>query len=225
MESGIRILLLRVTALMVLAAALPGCGLLGRDDVSVDDPRAADPVISAEVERRRVTRPKIDTENFEITAYGGLLAVEDFGSNSVVGARLAYHISESLFLEGTYAQTGKVDRSSVEVLENISLFPDSDREYSYYDLSIGWNVLPGEVFIGRSRAFNSALYVVAGAGNTDFAGDDRFTLTFGAGYRVLVTDAIGLHFDVRDHLFDIDVTGEDKTTHNIEFGLGLSWFF
>lgn len=225
MESGIRILLLRVTALVVLAAALPGCGLLGRDDVPVDDPRAADPVISAEVERRRVSRPKIDTENFEITAYGGLLAVEDFGSNSVVGARLAYHISESLFLEGTYAQTGKVDRSSVEVLENISLFPDSDREYSYYDLSIGWNVLPGEVFIGRSRAFNSALYVVAGAGNTNFAGDDRFTLTFGAGYRVLVTDAIGLHFDVRDHLFDIDVTGEDKTTHNIEFGLGLSWFF
>lgn len=225
MESGIRILLLRVTALTVLAAALPGCGLLGRDDGPVDDPRAADPVISAEVERRRVSRPKIDTENFEITAYGGLLAVEDFGSNSVVGARLAYHISESLFLEGTYAQTGKVDRSSVEVLENISLFPDSDREYSYYDLSIGWNVLPGEVFIGRSRAFNSALYVVAGAGNTDFAGDDRFTLTFGAGYRVLVTDAIGLHFDVRDHLFDIDVTGEDKTTHNIEFGLGLSWFF
>ena len=102
---------------------------------------------------------------------------------------------------------------------------DDQRDFTYYDVSLGWNLLPGEVFFGGKRAFNSALYVVIGAGNTEFAGDDFFTVTYGAGFRVLLTDSIAAHFDVRDHMLDIDVTGEDKTTHNVEFNLGASWFF
>jgi len=219
MASGLRVLLLTS-----LVAATGGCSLFGRDNPPLEDAGASAPVISPEVERRTMKTPKIDTEDFEITGYVGLLSVEDFGSNTVYGARLAYHVSEGLFLEGTYGQTGDVDLTSVEVLDNIDLL-GSDRKYSYYNLALGWNVFPGEVFIGKNHAFNSALYVLGGAGNTTFAGDDRFTLTFGAGYRVLATDAIALHFDVRDHLFDNDITGEDKTTHNMEFTLGLSWFF
>jgi outer membrane beta-barrel protein len=219
MESGLRVLLL--TGLVAVTA---GCSLFGRDNPPMEDAAASAPVISPEVERRSITTPKIDTEDFQITGFVGLISVEDFGSNTVYGARIAYHVSESLFLEGTYGQTGDVYRSSVEVLDNIDLL-GADRKYSYYDLALGWNVLPGEVFIGKNHAFNSALYVLGGAGNTSFAGEDLFTLTFGAGYRVLATDSIALRFDVRDHLFDNDVTGEDKTTHNIEFNLGLSWFF
>ncbi len=219
MASGLRVLLLTS-----LVAATGGCSLFGRDNPPLEDAGASAPVISPEVERRTMKTPKIDTEDFEITGYVGLLSVEDFGSNTVYGARIAYHVSEGLFLEGTYGQTGDVDLTSVEVLDNIDLL-GSDRKYSYYNLALGWNVFPGEVFIGKNHAFNSALYVLGGAGNTTFAGDDRFTLTFGAGYRVLATDAIALHFDVRDHVFDNDITGEDKTTHNMEFTLGLSWFF
>ncbi len=220
MESGLRVLLL--TGLVAITA---GCSLFGRDNPPMEDAGASAPVISPEVERRSIKTPKIDTEDFQITGFVGLLSVEDFGSNTVYGARLAYHVSESLFLEGSYGQTGDVDRTSVEVADNIDIFLGADRTYSYYDLSLGWNVLPGEVFIGRNNAFNSALYVLGGAGNTSFAGEDLFTLSFGAGYRVLVTDAIAARFEVRDHLFDNDITGEDKTTHNIEFNLGLSWFF
>lgn len=218
MESGLRILLLTG-----LAAAMAGCSLFGRDEPPLADAGAAAPVISPEVERRPITTPKIDTEDFEVTGYFGMISVEDFGSNSIYGARAAYHVTEDLFLEGTYATAGDVDRSSVELLPTDLL--GDDRDYSYYDLAVGWNLLPGEVFLGKDHAFNSALYVLGGAGNTSFAGEDLFTLTFGAGYRVLATDSIALHFDVRDHLFDNDVTGEDKTTHNIEFNLGLSWFF
>ncbi|MBN8280639.1 MAG: outer membrane beta-barrel domain-containing protein [Gammaproteobacteria bacterium] len=219
MESGLRVLLLTG-----LAAAATGCSVFGRDSGPPEDAGASAPVISPEVERREVTTPKIDTEDFEVTGYVGQISVEDFGTNFIWGLRGAYHVTESLFIEGTYAMSGDVDRTSVEVLDNIDLLGE-DRDYSYYDLAVGWNLLPGEVFIGRNHAFNSALYVLAGAGNTSFAGEDLFTLTFGAGYRVLATDSIALHFDVRDHLFDNDVTGEDKTTHNIEFNLGVSWFF
>lgn len=219
MESGLRVLLLTG-----LAAAATGCSVFGRDAGPPEDAGASAPVISPEVERRKITTPDIDTEDFEVTGYVGQISVEDFGTNFIWGVRGAYHVTESLFLEGTYAMAGDVDRTSVEVLDNIDLL-GADRDYSYYDLAVGWNLLPGEVFIGRNHAFNSALYVLAGAGNTSFAGEDLFTLTFGAGYRVLATDSIALHFDVRDHLFDNDVTGEDKTTHNIEFNLGVSWFF
>lgn len=219
MESWLRLLLLTG-----LVAGATGCSLFGRDEAPVADAGASAPVISPEVKRRKVNSPKIDTENFEVTAYYGMLSVEDFGSNSIYGARMAYHVTEGLFVEGTWATSGDVDRTSVEVLNNIDLLGD-DRKYSYYDLALGWNLFPGEVFIGKNWAFNSALYIIGGAGNTSFAGDDLFTLTFGAGYRVLATDSIALHFDVRDHMFDNDITGEDKTTHNIEFNLGLSWFF
>ena len=224
MESRVRILLLKGITLVVLGAGMTGCSLFGRDKPPLEDASASAPVISPEIERRRVQTPKIDSEDFEITGYVGMLSVEDFGSNTVYGARMAYHVTEGLFLEGTWATTGNVDKTSEEVLNNVNLL-GSDRKYSYYDLSVGWNVLPGEVFIGKNHAFNSALYVLGGAGSTSFAGNNHFTTTLGAGCRVLATDSIALHFDMRDHLFNNDITGQDKLTHNIEFNLGVSWFF
>ena len=56
-------------------------------------------------------------------------------------------------------------------------------------------------------------------------GDDRFTVNFGAGYRFLLTDSVALHLDFRDHLFDIDLLGEEKTAHNLEGHLGVTVFF
>ena len=128
-------------------------------------------------------------------------------------------------MEGTYGQTD-TDETSYEVLSGgAQLLSGDDRSLTYYDISVGYNLLPGEVFLGSSRAMNSALYVLMGAGNTDFAGDDFFTIVFGAGYRVLATDSLAVHFNVRDHMFDSDLLGEEKTTHNIEFNLGLTAFF
>lgn len=224
MESRIRVLLLRVAVAALAGALVTACGSRGLDrEAEADRER---PVIDPDVERREVAAPEIDTEDFEVTGYVGFLSIEDFGSNAVYGARLAYHITEGLFAEATYG-TSEAGKTSYELLSGgqTTLLTDDQRDFSYYDVSLGWNLLPGEVFFGGKRAFNSALYVVIGAGNTEFAGDDFFTVTYGAGFRVLLTDSIAAHFDVRDHMLDIDVTGEDKTTHNVEFNLGASWFF
>jgi outer membrane beta-barrel protein len=105
------------------------------------------------------------------------------------------------------------------------ILSDDDRQYTYYSLNLGYNLLPGEVFIGKGRAFNSSLYFTGGLGSTTFAGDDRFTVNFGAGVRFLLTDSIALHLDFRDHLFDTDLLGEEKTVHNLESNLGLTIFF
>jgi len=220
MESRIRILLLNGLLLAAVVVA-PGCSRVA----VTSDPRGADPVVEPEVDRREIRRARIDSENFELGAYIGFMSVEDFGSNTVYGARIAYHITEGLFAEATYGQTD-AGKTSFETLSGaVELLTPSQRTFKYYDLSLGYNVLPGEVFIGRNRAFNSALYVLLGAGSTDFAGDSQFTVTYGAGYRLLLTDWLSAHVMVRDHVFRTDLLGEDKTVHNIEFVLGLGWFF
>jgi outer membrane beta-barrel protein len=223
MESRLRILLLSIATMLVL----PGCALFGRGAPEGDpEPMAMDrPVIEPEVERREIKPPKIDTEDFEVGGYVGLLSIEDFGSNMSYGARLAYHVTEDFFLEGAFGMS-RAGKTSYEVLSGaVELLTPSQRDYTYYSLSLGWNALPGEIFLGRDHAYNSALYLIGGVGSTDFGGDDRFTVNLGLGVRVLITDSIAAHVDFRDHIFDIDLTGEKKTAHNLESHLGLTVFF
>ncbi|MEM6639798.1 MAG: outer membrane beta-barrel domain-containing protein [Pseudomonadota bacterium] len=220
MES--RLLLLFV---MLCSVSLPGCALFGAaPEESVDDDTTP-VVIDPGIERRDVKRPDIDRENFELSAYAGLISIEDFGTNTVAGARVAFHITEDVFIEAGYGAS-EGEETSFELLSgNAQLLTESEREFTYYNASLGYNVLPGEVFFWGNRAFSSSLYLIAGVGSTEFAGDDRFTINVGAGLRVLLNDLIAVRLDVRDHLFDTDLLGTDKTSHNIEYHLGFSLFF
>ncbi|MDF1644653.1 MAG: outer membrane beta-barrel domain-containing protein [Pseudomonadales bacterium] len=181
-------------------------------------------VFEPEVERAEINKPDIDTEDFEFGVSYGLMSVEDFGVSSVLAARLAYHISEYIFAEAVYGQTD-TQETSFEVLNGTSLLTEDQRQYQYYNLSVGYNLLPGEVFFLEDKTFVSELYVVMGAGSTEFAGDQYFTVNVGMGYRLLLTDEIALHVDVRDHMLDIDFLGIDKTSHNLEVTGGLTVFF
>jgi len=182
-------------------------------------------VIDPQVERRDIKPAKIDTENWEAGAYIGSLSVEDFEVNVVYGGRIAYHISEDFFAEAIVG-TSDAGLSSFERLSGgAPLLTDSERQFTYYSLGFGWNALPGEIFLGGKRALNSAVYLTLGAGSTRFAGDDRFTLTGGAGVRVLVKDWLAVHLDMRDHVMEIDVLGSKKTSHNYEATLSLTAFF
>lgn len=205
-------------ACAALGLALAGLGSAAAEEESPQP-------IRPEVERRPINLAAIDTEDFELGVFFGVLSIEDFGSNPVYGARLAYHVSERLFVEAALGRS-KGDKTSYERLSgSAELLSDSDRELTYYNLSLGFNLLPGEAFPLKGWAFNSQLYLIAGAGSTRFAGDDAFTVNFGAGYRFLATDWLALHLDVRDHMFDVDLLGENKLTHNLELTAGLTVFF
>jgi outer membrane beta-barrel protein len=239
METGIRVLLLMkrrisVALLLTCSVTLTGCGLFGGSKeppplgAEADEPSleaSEQPVIEPQVARRRVKTPGIDSENFEAGGYVGILGIEDFGSSSVYGARFAYHISEDLFLEGTYGMAKGGTTSYERLAGGPRLISDDDRDYTYYALNIGWNALPGEIFIGKNRAYNTAFYLTAGVGGTEFAGDNRFTVNGGIGYRILITDWVAAHFDFRDYLFDMDLLGEKKVVHNLEGSLGITMFF
>jgi hypothetical protein len=203
MEGRVRILFLNSLCLLTLGL-LAGNSVLAAETAPADKGASQQQVIQPEIERRKIDVDKIDTEDFEVGIYTGLLSVEDFGANVVIGARAAYHVTEGVFFEAAYAK--------------------SDTSETSYE-PLGYNLFPGETFIGKNWAFNSALYVIGGVGNTSFAGDDRFTVNFGAGYRFLATDWLAFHFDVRDHIFDIDLLGNTKTAHNLETHGGITVFF
>ena len=226
MESRFRVLFL-IGAMISLSGCAATKNLFGIGDQEAPPPSAEAPgqVIDPDVERREIKEPAIDREDWEIGAFAGIMSIEDFGTDLSYGVRLAYHVTEGFFVEaaGGYSRAGF---TSFEVLSGgATLLTDDERDLYYYNLSLGYNILPGEVFVGEGRAYNSSLYVIAGLGSTTFAGDDRFTVNFGAGYRFLLTDAVALHLDFRDHLFDIDVIGEEKTAHNLEATLGVTVFF
>ena len=226
MESRFRVLFL-IGVMVTMTGCAATKNLFGFGDEEAPPPSSEPPgqVIDPEVERREIKEPAIDKEDFEIGVFAGVMSIEDFGSKLVYGARIAYHLTEGFFVEGTVGQS-EGGLTSFEILSGgARLISDSERVLTYYNLNLGYNILPGEVFFGEGRAYNEQLYLIAGLGSTRFAGDDRFTVNFGAGYRLLLTDSVALHVDFRDHLFDIDLFGEEKTAHNLEAHAGFTVFF
>jgi outer membrane beta-barrel protein len=184
------------------------------------------PVIQPEIKRQEFDEARIDTEDFEVGVFLGIYSTEDFGTNPVYGARLAYHITDRLFVEGAIGQT-TTERTSWENLLNpggAGILSDDGRTLTYYSANIGFNLLPGEAFMTQDVTYNTALYVVAGVGSTNFDDSDRFTLNFGVGYSFLATDYMAVHIDFRDYIFNMELP-EDKTTNNLEFTASLSFFF
>lgn len=190
--------------------------------IAQEDILVQEPIIKPQEERKEFKESKINVDDFEIGVYYGLLSIEDFGTDAVMGAKLAYHISEGFFFEASY---GLSDAGESSIEHFVTLLSDEDREYTYYNVSVAYNLFPGETYFTDSRTFDSSLYVLAGVGNTEFAGDEKFTFSYGVGYRVLLNDWFAIHTVFKDHMFDSDITGEDKTTHNVEMTLGLSMFF
>jgi outer membrane beta-barrel protein len=218
MESRVLVLFL----IAVLAAASSGCA---RQRAVAADESGRPPVIEPEIDRREIGQARIDTEDFEVGIYAGQLSVEDFGVNTVLGGHFTYHITEGFFFDLSTGQSDTQETSFERLSGAAQLLTDDEREYSYYNFSLGYNILPGEAFIGSGRALNTAIYVIGGVGKTDFAGDDRFTLNLGVGIRIMPLDWLAVHADFRDYIYDIDLLGQEKTSHNLEARIGVSFFF
>lgn len=231
---GFNILLTRQRRCMPLALLL---GLLvcapayAAEQVSTGQPNQQLPldeaIVKPEVERRKIDKVAIDSENLELGYYGGFYAAERFGTNPVTGIRVAFHLSEDIFFEATAGET-ETEPTLEEQLLGFFTLDEDERTLTYYNLNFGYNILPGEVFFGSSWAFNFAFYIVGGVGSTDFLGERRSTVVTGAGIRVLLTDWMAFHIDVRDHVFRVNPFGfaaSDTTTHNIESVGSLTFFF
>jgi outer membrane beta-barrel protein len=194
-------------------------------ETSTGDENAPPPsVVEPQVERRTITVPKIKAKNVEIGGYYGEISIEDFGAQPVAGVRLDYHITEDFFFEGTYGRAKGGKTSFEELSGNVQLLSDAERRFTYYNVSLGYNLLPGEVFVGHSLAMTSALYMIGGIGEVTFAGDENFSVNFGAGFRVLPADWLALHIDVQDIVFRSSDIGFSQLKNNLQGTIGATVF-
>lgn len=208
----------------ILLTVLPFAGLM-LVPTAVSAQEDDRPLIEPDVRPQKVDEALIDTENFEIGAFAGIINIEDFESSFLWGGKLTYHLSETFFFEANVGFAEGGETSFEKLAGDVQVLSDEDRDYRYYNINIGMNVLPGEAFLTENYAFNTNFYLIGGAGATDFAGDTRFTANVGAGYQVLLTDSVSIHLGVREHFYRIDVLGEEKTSLNTEVSGGLSVFF
>lgn len=222
METGIQRVFLKRCLQRLLVACMLMPGLVAAQDQDDDE---LGKIITPDLERRQIKESMLDSENFELGAYYGLLNVEDFGSNPVVGFSFAYHVTESFFLEAAYGES-ETQKTSYELLSGgVELLTEEERQLRYYNLSVGYAFLPGQVYIGKRWAFNTRIYLIGGAGNTEFASKDYFTYNLGAGLRFYASDWIALDLSMRNHAFTHELFGESKSINNLEARFGLSLFF
>jgi outer membrane beta-barrel protein len=187
-------------------------------------PANTDQVVIPQVDRRDIEKPKFPSNDFEIGLFTGSYATQNFGSSWVYGARIGYHITEDFFVEGVYGQTKVSDELFRQILPG-GIFQTTSEKLSYYNFSIGYNFLPGEIFIGGRRARPSQFYVIAGVGSTKFDQQTKTTFNAGFGYRLYLADWAAFQLDLRDHVFSLDLLGKRQSTQNVEFTGGLTVFF
>lgn len=182
-------------------------------------------LIEPQIERIDFDESMIDSDDFEIAAYVGYLAVEDFDTDVVVGFKLGYNVSEEFFVQLSYGESDTGETSYERLSGGAPLLSDDERKLQYYLISVGYNLFPGEAFLTDSTTFNTVLYLSAGVGNTEFAGDDRFTTALAVGHRTLFADGFSFDIEMRDLIFEQDLFGDEETTHNIELTFALNVFF
>ena len=216
---------LRATAATLATACV--LALLAHGTARAADAPAADTndqVINPGVERRDVHKPKYPSNDFEIGLFGGSYTAQNFGTHFDWGARLGYDITEDFFVEATYGRTKVSDKEFRQILPG-GIFTAEQEKLKYYDLSLGWNFLPGEIFIGKNWAKASTMYAIGGIGNTSFDSQRMQTWNFGVGAKLFLADWVALRADVRDHIYTLDLLGKRSATQNPELTLGFAFFF
>lgn len=212
----------RFLLISALVLALPS---VAQDETTEEESRTIlDGVINPDIKRRKIDESLIDSEDFEIGFMAGVLSIEDFGSSNATGVRFAYHVSEDWFLEAAYG-AAETSRTSWEVLSGGQILDPANTTLSYYNLSLGLNLFPGEIFIAKDYSFNTSYFVIAGLGNTTLGEDEFFTINYGAGFKIFPTDWVAIRIGFRNHLFTHDALGVDKSVQNLEALLGLSLYF
>ena len=200
-------------------APAPGNGGTGATSTGANEP-----VIVPEVDRRDVRLPKFPSNDIEIGLFGGSYTTDNFGTSGVGGARIDYHVTEDFFLEVSFGVSRVSDKAFRQVLPG-GIFATGVDTLRYRELSLGWNVFPGEIFLGGRHAKASAIYVIAGLGTTSFDQQRAQTASYGMGLRVFLRDWFAVRFDVRDHVFSYDLLGRRQTSHDPELTTGLSFLF
>lgn len=182
------------------------------------EPTAVEPLIQRDAGKA----PDIDTEDWEITLFGGTYKLDGFSAQPVAGARFGYHFNELIFIETAVGQA-KVDDATVENLGRPSIF--EQEKLDYYTLTLGSNIIDGQLFLGADRAFTSDLYLALGFGRVIVDDSGNTSIHFGSGVRALYNDWLTFRMDIRSHFIKESYLDPEEVSHNMEFAIGIGATF
>lgn len=222
--NALGVLLLIGLLMLVTAVSRPAHAQTATPSPAAAAPGSSEPTIVPQVERRELKLPRIPSKDIEFGLLAGVYSTQNFGASGAAGLRLGYHLTEDYFVEGEFGRTQVSDESFRAILPG-GVLASGQQSLSYTTLSLGMNVMPGEVFFGSRQARASQFFVLAGIGSTDFVNQKRQTINLGVGLKIFASQRLAARVDMRDHLYTLDLLGKRERTHNLQLNAGLSYFY
>ncbi len=181
--------------------------------------------VYAQDEKR--SKLRVNQELFDVGVFTGVINIENFPAEYVIGANITFKASEDFFLQYNYLQADISESSFEKNPSNPTFDLGDERSFTHYDLLLGYNIFQGEFFASEGKAHISNLYVVAGIGDTDFGGEQNFTYTLGMGYQIEFFRRYLVRFDYRDYIYKSSlVIGDvESTVHNNQISVGVGYLF
>jgi len=170
---------------------------------------------------------RINSELFDVGLVAGIVSIEDFPTEFVVGVNVTFKASEDFFLQYNYVQADVSESAFEKNPAGVTFDLGDDRGFEHYDLLVGYNLFQGEFFASEESAHISSLYIVGGIGDTDIGGEENFTYTLGLGYQIEFFRKYLVRLDYRDYIYrsSLIVGSDEVTVHNNQFTLGIGYLF
>ena len=166
----------------------------------------------------------LDSENVEVSARVGNLSFRHFGVVPAYGGSLAYHPTDSVFVELAVLRATAALTSFERLNGGLNLLSDDGRDFLFSGLAFGYNVLKADLHM-HSISFKGDVYTLAGGGVTDFADETNYTAQLGTGVRLFWNDWLAIRWQTEALIFDSDVLGVEELTTNILWSFAASVYF
>jgi outer membrane beta-barrel protein len=163
----------------------------------------------------------------ELSFMGGWYAADLYSSNYVLGGAYTFHFSEDLALEASFQYTrfhSDAGDSFNRRYPNITLENANDRAGLLYFGHIIWSFAYGKLRWLGSGISRFDMNLALGAGVTDDSTSIGITGSAGIGLKLYFGKWFALRFDVRDHILQQSLIGDQHLVNDVLVTLGMSVF-
>jgi len=173
--------------------------------------------------RMRGTRDRLfqQTNRHELMVQGGYYVSDLFDGTFIVGASYAYHMTEDLAVEATFAYTRLESSGGPELERTFAVLGNQQRRELFFNADLVWVPAHAKMRIGGSiRHFD--LYLAGGAGVVDSALSSDIAGNGGFGLKFFLGRAYAIRFDVRDHIYQQQLLSRKVLVNDLTTMVGFS---
>lgn len=188
-------------------------------DALLDIDGSKDKHIRPEIEQQEFKPARIDSENFEAIAYVGIYDFQGFDSRAIYGVKGSFHLNQTFFLDVDYGNSnlkGRSDPSNPATAIDESLIR--------YDAGLGINIMQGQAFWTKGKAFTNQLYLKYSLGKLDIDSQKESFNSLGIGLRLLhPNDMLSMQIGINKD--SVEASVGSSSASNIKFFTGLGFYF